>query len=568
MTGREGLTYFSRFDAESVYEDRGWLIGRGPVGGKAKGLAFAFFALQGTPLEDQVSLPPATIVASTEIFSEFIHDNAMEWVYSEPDISKIELAFAKGRMRESVTKDLYRALEILGERPLAIRSSSLLEDSVQLSFAGKYDTCFSANVGSPERKARELEDGIRSVWASLFNLAPRAYRSKHGYRDEDEAMAVVIQPIMGKAHGHLYYPELAGAAFSKVYRRPTPRVRKEDGLMRLCFGLGTRTVDRAKARVFYLTNPNLRPEGNQPGEIASASQVEFDYIDRNFGAFMTGSLRQFLPYILKQHKSVHSFVEIYTDNLLYWAGSPLKRFSKPVFSFSALPTRQPHLFQVMRSLLAHLENAMGLPVDIEFTYDTENRELSLIQMRPLAAYEEMAQVIIPEVPADRLLLRGNRMVSNGVLEHTNHLVYVDPDLYGTDATFYEVAREVGRANAKLAGTKYILVGPGRWGSTNPDLGVPVKYNEICHCGCMVEVGIRESNFTPELSYGTHFFLDLDVDGILYLPVFAGESGNTYNKEWFDNTPFEQGHHPAVRVYQGDFAVYMDGDSEIGEVSLL
>ena len=568
MTGREGLTYFSRFDAESVYEDRGWLIGRGPVGGKAKGLAFAFFALQGTPLEDQVSLPPATIVASTEIFSEFIHDNAMEWVYSEPDISKIELAFAKGRMRESVTKDLYRALEILGERPLAIRSSSLLEDSVQLSFAGKYDTCFSANVGSPERKARELEDGIRSVWASLFNLAPRAYRSKHGYRDEDEAMAVVIQPIMGKAHGHLYYPELAGAAFSKVYRRPTPRVRKEDGLMRLCFGLGTRTVDRAKARVFYLTNPNLRPEGNQPGEIASASQVECDYIDRNFGAFMTGSLRQFLPYILKQHKSVHSFVEIYTDNLLYWAGSPLKRFSKPVFSFSALPTRQPHLFQVMRSLLAHLENAMGLPVDIEFTYDTENRELSLIQMRPLAAYEEMAQVIIPEVPADRLLLRGNRMVSNGVLEHTNHLVYVDPDLYGTDATFYEVAREVGRANAKLAGTKYILVGPGRWGSTNPDLGVPVKYNEICHCGCMVEVGIRESNFTPELSYGTHFFLDLDVDGILYLPVFAGESGNTYNKEWFDNTPFEQGHHPAVRVYQGDFAVYMDGDSEIGEVSLL
>mgnify|MGYP001015519906 FL=1 len=462
MTGREGLTYFSRFDAESVYEDRGWLIGRGPVGGKAKGLAFAFFALQGTPLEDQVSLPPATIVASTEIFSEFIHDNAMEWVYSEPDISKIELAFAKGRMRESVTKDLYRALEILGERPLAIRSSSLLEDSVQLSFAGKYDTCFSANVGSPERKARELEDGIRSVWASLFNLAPRAYRSKHGYRDEDEAMAVVIQPIMGKAHGHLFCPELAGAAFSKVYRRPTPRVRKEDGLMRLCFGLGTRTVDRAKARVFYLTNPNLRPEGNQPGEIASASQVEFDYIDRNFGAFMTGSLRQFLPYILKQHKSVHSFVEIYTDNLLYWAGSPLKRFSKPVFSFSALPTRQPHLFQVMRSLLAHLENAMGLPVDIEFTYDTENRELSLIQMRPLAAYEEMAQVIIPEVPADRLLLRGNRMVSNGVLEHTNHLVYVDPDLYGTDATFYEVAREVGRANAKLAGTKYILVGPGRW----------------------------------------------------------------------------------------------------------
>ncbi len=568
MTGRESLSYFSRFDAESIYARRGWLIGKGPVGGKAKGLAFAFDALQGSPLQETVALPPSTIVIGTEIFRDFIQDNGMEWVYSEPDIERIELGFSKGTLRESFRADLRRALESLGDRPLAIRSSSLLEDSVQLSFAGKYNTCFSANVGTPESRARELEDGIRSVWASLFNPAPRAYRNKHGYRDEDEAMAVLVQPIMGRAHGHLYYPELAGAAFSKVYRRPTPRVRKEDGVMRLCFGLGTRTVDRAKARVFYLTNPNLRPEGNQPGEIASASQVDFDYIDRNFGSFMTGSLRQFLPYILKQHKSVHSFVEIYTDNLLYWAGSPLKRFSKPVFSFSALPTRHPYLFQVMRSLLAHLESCLGLPVDIEFTYDTESRELSLIQMRPLAAYEEMAQVAIPEVPEDRLLLRGNRMVSNGILERAQHLVYVDPDLYGNDSTFYEVAREVGRANAQLAGTRYILVGPGRWGSTNPDLGVPVKYNEICHCGCMVEVGIRESNFTPELSYGTHFFLDLDVDGILYLPVFAGESGNTYNKEWFDKTPYDKGHHPAVRVYHGDFAVYMDGDSEIGQVILL
>jgi len=568
MTGRQNLSYFSRFDAESIYAERGWLIGKGPVGGKAKGLAFAFYALQDSPLQDKVSLPPATIVVGTEIFRDFIRDNAMEWVYSEPDISRIEIAFSRGRLRESFQRDLQKALETIGDRPLAIRSSSLLEDSVQLSFAGKYDTCFSANVGAPERRAHELEDGIRSVWASLFNPAPRAYRNKHGYRDEDEAMAVLVQPIMGRAHGHLYYPEIAGAAFSKVYRRPTPRVRKEDGVMRLCFGLGTRTVDRAKARVFYLTNPNLRPEGNQPGEIASASQVEFDYIDRNFGSFMTGSLRQFLPYILKQHKSIHSFIEIYTDNLLYWAGSPLKRFSKPIFSFSALPTRHPYLFQVMRSLLTHLENSLEMPVDIEFTYDTESRELSLIQMRPLAAYEEMAQVTVPEVPEERLLLRGNRMVSNGILERAEHLVYVDPDLYGTDSTFYEVAREVGRANSKLAGTKYILVGPGRWGSTNPDLGVPVKYNEICHCGCMVEVGIRESNFTPELSYGTHFFLDLDVDGILYLPVFAGEPGNAYNKTWFDNTPYETGHHPAVRVYHGNFSVYMDGDSEIGQVVLL
>ena len=157
------------------------------------------------------------------------------------------------------------------------------------------------------------------------------------------------------------------------------------------------------------------------------------------------------------------------------------------------------------------------------------------------------------------------MVSNGLIGRTEWLVYVDPDLYGTDGRNHEIAREIGRINRSLEGSRYILVGPGRWGSTNADLGVPVQYDELCNSGCIVEIGIRERDFTPELSYGTHFFLDLDVDGILYLPVFAGETGNEYDKSWFDGSPYEQGRHPAVRIYRGAFAVYMDGESEIGRV---
>jgi len=113
----------------------------------------------------------------------------------------------------------------------------------------------------------------------------------------------------------------------------------------------------------------------------------------------------------------------------------------------------------------------------------------------------------------------------------------------------------------------VLVGPGRWGSANPDLGVPVEYNEICNCGCLVELGIVERHYTPELSYGTHFFLDLDVDGILYLPVFAGEPPDIFNREWFENTPYERGTEDVIRIYKGDFSVYLDGETEVGIVCL-
>ena len=557
---------FFNYDATPFYAERGWLIGEGGVGGKAKGLAFAHRTISAGPLSGSVLLPPVTLVVGAGVFLGYIRDNDMEWAYREPDWERIAIAFSKGRFRESFIRDLERGLALLNGVPLAIRSSSTLEDSVRLSFAGKYDTCFSANIGDPERRMREIEDSLRTVWASLFKPAPRAYRAKHGCRDEDEAMAVLIQPITGKLRDDLYYPELAGAAFSRVYRRPTPRVRKEDGVMRLCFGLGTRTVERSNARVFYLTNPNLRPEGNQPREIARSGQTEFDYIDRTFGSFMTARLDQFLPFILKRHASVHSFVEVFADNLLYRAGCPLTPASRPVFSFSYLPDKHPHFFRLVRRVLASLETAMEMPVDIEFTYDTEDRTMCLIQLRPLSSFTEASGVVLPDVPPERVLLRGDRMVSNGLIDRTEWLVYVDPDLYGTDARNHEIAREIGRINRSLEGSRYILVGPGRWGSTNADLGVPVQYDELCNSGCIVEIGIRERDFTPELSYGTHFFLDLDVDGILYLPVFAGETGNEYNKSWFDGAPYEKGRHPAVRIYRGAFAVYMDGESEIGRVA--
>lgn len=569
---------YSDFDPKPVFREYKRLIGDGDVGGKARGLAFAFNVVTGSHLESCVELPDINFVLTTEGFCDFLSDNGIEDLLKEQIASEredsddefpFELfsllsdAFQKGRVRSSLLADIERIISAIGDVPLAIRSSSILEDSRKLSFAGKYGTRFSANVGPMEQRAALFLSAVKEVWASLYNPSARAYRKKHGLTDGDESMAVVIQPVMGKDRNFMYYPEIAGTAFSKVYRRPSTRIRKEDGVVRFCFGLGTRTVDRAKASVAYLSHPRLRPQGNLPADVALTSQTEFDYIDRKSGRFMTAPLAGNLPFILKEHRLAGAFIEIYADNLLYWAGSNQVKGGKPIFSFSGFPYRHPRFFDLVKELAAFLEEKMGMPADMEFTYDTDREKLTLLQLRPLASYEEMAQVTIPEGGDRPVVLKGNRMVSNGRLENVHHLVYVDPDLYGKDQSFFEVAREIGRINHKLSGTNYILAGPGRWGSTNPKLGVPVRYNEICHCGCLVEIGILESDYTPELSYGTHFFLDLDVDGTLYLPVFDGMKGNLLNRNWLESTYYETKRHPAVRHYTGNFSIFLDGENEVG-----
>ena len=569
---------YSDFDPKPVFRQYKRLIGDGDVGGKARGLAFAFNAVTGSSLENCVDFPDINFVLTTEAFCDFLSDNGIEALLKEETASEgdesddefslglfslLSRAFQKGVIRPSLLADIERMITAIGDVPLAIRTSSILEDSRKLSFAGKYGTRFSGNIGSMEQREALFLSAVKEVWASLYNPAARAYRKKHGLTDTDESMAVVIQPVMGKERNFMYYPEIAGTAFSKVYRRPSTRIRKEDGVVRFCFGIGTRTVDRQKASVAYLSHPRLRPQGNLPAEIALTSQSEFDYIDRRTGTFMTAPLAFHLPFLLREHPLSGAFIEIYADNLLYWAGSDQVKGGRPIFSFSSFPQRHPRFFDLVRELCAFLEEKMGMPADIEFTYDTDRKKLTLLQLRPLASYEEMALVAIPDAGEKQVLLRGNRMVSNGRLENIHHLVYVDPDLYGKDQSYFEVAREIGRINHKLSGTNYILAGPGRWGSTNPKLGVPVRYNEICHCGCLVEIGILESDYTPELSYGTHFFLDLDVDGTLYLPVFDGMKGNILNRRWFESAPYEPKRHPAVRHYTGNFSIYLDGENEIG-----
>jgi hypothetical protein len=338
--------------------------------------------------------------------------------------------------------------------------------------------------------------------------------------------------------------------------------------MCICFGIGTRAVDRGAARSFYLTNPALRPSGNSPERIAGSSQEFFDYIDRNSGEFKTGFLRDWLPVFADNHKDLEQYIEFYDEDsnmLLPYSFYSAMSGIRPLVSFPNFHKRQTYLFGLAHDLIDLMEERLGLPVDMEFTYDTTSRDFRLVQLRPLTHFQEMSRVEIPSVPPEKEIFRGDRMVSNGRLKHVPYLVYVEPLKYLNDWNPAQAARAVGILNDKLRGTHYILAGPGRWGSRNPAIGVPIQYGDIYNCGCLVELSAPQFNFNPELSYGSHFFLDMDSDNILYLPVFAGQSNNIYALDWLDKTEYELGAHPAVRVYKGNFFVYLDGESEKGLV---
>ena len=574
---KQSLRDYDAFRGESYYREGGNLVGSGSCGGKAKGLAYAAAALADSPLAAEVSLPDLTVVLSTEVFEDYLSRRGLLALYDDEDWDRVQAVVESTPLTGGMRLELERILdrfEQLGSPPLAIRSSSLLEDSVALAFAGKYHTYFAANSPlstSREERLAELDINVRRVFASLFNPSARAYREKHGKAHRDESIAVIIQSMSGEHHGNYFYPELAGTLFSRVFRRPNPRIRKEDGVMRLCFGLGTRTVDRCAARVFYLTNPSLRPEGNLPEQIAASSQENFDYIDREYGTFLTGSLATFSDFLRREHRNFGAYVQMYGDNFLYSTLADPEVPTRPIFSFPELHTRERDLFDLSRRLLRHMEDVSGIPVDIEFAFETKpgrgGKEFRLLQMRPLTAYEEMSRVELPDVPVDRIVFQGDRMVSNGQLENVSHLVYVNPEIYKESWDPAATARAVGAINKKLEGKRYILAGPGRWGSQNPSLGVPIVYAEICNCGCLAEISEPKLHFSPELSFGTHFFLDMDSDGTLYLPVFSEQRGNRYNRAWLESAPYTTGDHPSVRVYEGNFSVYLDGEIEEGMVLL-
>jgi hypothetical protein len=535
-------------------------IGRGKIGGKAAGMMLAWKILQRVETEtdfelcQHVAIPDSYFIgadvfydyhALNDLFS-YINQKYKSREEIEADYPEICRAYTGAHFPQDVIERLRLVLEEVGNAPLVVRSSSLLEDNFGYSFAGKYDSFFLPNQGTLEENLEALTCAISKVYASVLSPDALLYRRHMGLLDYDERMAILLQKVIGQPYDRYFFPPLAGVAFSRNPFRWNPRIRREDGLVRLVWGLGTRAVERVSndyPRMIALSHPTLRPEiGVQA--IGKYSQRFVDVLNLETNAFETWPVAEVIS------------GDYPALNLL--ASEDKGDYVQPIFSLLSDPDPRSLVLTfdnlltntdfvpLIKCLLKTIEKHYERPVDTEFAiqiargFPRPQLKLFLLQCRPLSFREWGQPVQIPDdVSEAETLFTASRQVPHGVVSDVRYVVWIDPRVYDRIAdvtTKLQLARVVGHINKLLGSQRFILMGPGRWGSANVDLGVKVSYADIHNASALIEVALARDGHAPEVSYGTHFFQDLVETQIYPLPLYPDSPDTFFNWRFFDESP--------------------------------
>lgn len=549
------------------------IVGAGSVGGKAIGLIYAKTAIEDweeaiCEHQDRLLIPHSWIIA-TDVFDDFMNVNNIDEAVrqkcdEEIDVPEMNRRIVSGSLPLNC-REFLEGILVKENRPLAVRSSSYLEDNLKHSFAGVYQSVFIPNDGTFDERMAQLETAVKIVYVSAFGDDAKEYRKKHGIAWQDEKMGILIQSMVGSHYPDgLYYPLFAGVAFSRNYYPWTNRIKAEDGVARLVLGLGTRAVGRYHARVFSPTLPGLRPEGMVVKDIVKYSQEVADVMDFKSGLLIEEDISS----LKNMNQKLHMACSVVSpEGYLTDAGPGRTEGKRLLATFDPILNSNQYVpfVPMIGSLLKNLERLLGVPVDVEFAVNFEESEdgderamFYLLQVRSLGGRPEHRKVILPTgIPNERIVFRAERILGNGVKRGVRHIVYIPHQAYEFQKG-YAFAREIGRLNKSLENENYILIGPGRWATQNPELGIPVRYAEISNASVIVEVSYKR--FSPELSYGTHFFGDMLATNILYIPLWL-EKGSFLNEEFLMNSPnkWESENVRLVEVPKG-VNVYADGES--------
>ncbi|MBG0784659.1 MAG: PEP/pyruvate-binding domain-containing protein [Anaerolineaceae bacterium] len=543
------------FTISDLAEIRRHKIGHGRIGGKAAGMLLAARILKESPNEDirnNLRTPESYYMGSDLLYTFISVNNLIHWNDQKykpedemrRDFPKIVADFVAGEFPPSIVQRLETLLTTVGNQPLIVRSSSLLEDNFGTAFAGKYDSIFLPNQGKLEENLKALTQAIARIYASTLNPTALLYRRSRGLQDYDERMALLIQTVEGNRYGDYYLPDISGVAFSHNQYRWSPQIRQEDGFIRLVWGLGTRAVDRVGndyPRLVALSHPTLRPS-NTVKSIRRYSQQYVDLIDLKDNSLKTLPVQQVLS---GDYPPLRYLAQIDQEGYFRSIRSRLvdAKPSQLIMTFEDLLRRTPFA-ERMRYLLTVLEKEYESPVDVEFIADIiedngkPEVKISLIQCRPLSYMKEENKVDLPRnIPQDQVLFSSSIMVTGGWLEEINYVLFVPPESYfslPTQSARNKLERAIGKLNAALSNESFICVGPGRWGTSNPDLGVHVDYADIFNSKALVELSGEGIGPAPEPSLGTHFFQDLLEGQIFPLATYIGE--DDFNHEFFYDTP--------------------------------
>jgi pyruvate, water dikinase len=519
----------------------------GRLGGKAAGLLLAQKILEQTQSDEQsigdVRIPKTWYIASDGLLDFVVHNDlqdVIEQKYKEIDQVRNEYPSIIGLFKSSafsprVISGLSVALDDFDDCPLIVRSSSLLEDRLGTAFSGKYKSLFLANQGTKDERLGALMDAVAEVYASTFGPDPIEYRRDHDLLEFNEEMGILIQAVVGKNCGHYFFPAFAGVALSKNEFRWSPRISRDDGLLRMVPGLGTRAVDRVADDYPVLAVPGKpRLRANVAiDEIVRYSPRQIDLINLHTRTLETRDLKEILDEHYAEYDGLESIFSILRDGILQ---KPARMLVDPqkdqlVATFEYLFTGTPFLNQV-RNMLNLLQEHLATPVDIEFAHDGQH--FYLLQCRPQSQGGESAPSPIPkDVAESNVVFTANRFVSNGWVPDITHVVYVDPEAYSAldnKQDLLAVGRVVSKLNRILPKRQFILIGPGRWGSRGDlKLGVSVTYADISNTAMLIEVARQKGRYLPDLSFGTHFFQDLVEARIRYLPLYPDDDGTQFNE---------------------------------------
>jgi len=541
-------------DVDEMLTTSHWTPRRsGKIGGKSAGLLLARCVVlprlteRDPEIEQKVAVPESHYFSSG-ILADFIDYNRFYSLHSqkyktgdqlEDDYYKMAAMVEKAAFPSDIMEELRSFLADVGEHPLIVRSSSLLEDNIGYAFSGKYASVFVANQGDLEARTAELVRAYKQVFVSVFSPGAILYRRDHDLLDYDERMSVLVQKVVGRRFGEYFYPFAAGVAFSQNMHLWTPRIRREEGLVRIVLGLGTRAVDRVEPdypRMIALSHPTLRPEVAVQ-QVMKYSQRMVDVLNLRTRRLETIPYHDLLE--ASPHPEAHLALSIEEGDHLspqLFRGQPIP-LERSCVTFDGFFAQTPFV-ELMRKILRKLETAYGRPVDLEFAWDQDR--LYLLQCRSLAAREDIGQVTVPhDIAPDAILFTNHRAVGNCVTLDIEYVVYVDPKAYQKLSGYEEkvaVGRVVGRLNRLLKAERYALFGPSRWGTNDINIGVKVGYEDINHALILGEIAFEEGGVTPEVSYGTHFFNDLVEARITPVAVFPDEPATLFDEEFFSKSP--------------------------------
>jgi len=534
------------------------MIGSGRIGGKAAGMLVARRILAADSGEidftEVLEEHDSFFIGSNVFFSFLVANNLFRLrvrltrssQISPEEFEAVERRFLAGSFPPEIIEQFQELLDYFGQAPIIVRSSSLLEDSFGNAFAGKYRSEFCANQGPPEVRLTAFLTAVKLVYASALNPDALAYRRQRGLGESDEQMAILVQRVSGLRYHNYFFPQLAGVAFSHNLYRWTDRIDPRQGMVRLVFGLGTRAVNLVGGdypRMIALSHPTLRPEIGAKAAVYSQRQVDLIDLDQN--TFRTEALARVIADA--DYPNLHLFLSFLEDGgyLRNPVGVLLREFKRPVLTFNHLIAHTDFV-RILREMLARLERAYGYPIDTEFTasLNRDNKvRINLVQCRPMRLPGALAADAEPprDLPKERVLFRAGRMISGGVVGPIRYILYLDPHAYAEE-TSREVKKSLGRVvgelnrHPTLQQDKMMMMGPGRWGSSNLDLGVNTSYADISHTVALVELACEVAGRASELSYGTHFFQDLVEARIIYLPVYPNDPTAEFNSAFFTSSP--------------------------------